>query len=418
MLLDIDPGAISDFSSQATLSLEKANRMVENVIAVYGLPVGTGLNITVNGKDYIVPMVIEEASVIAAVSSSAKITRAAGGFRAEAESSMMIGQIQVVDVPNPEKAKQALLESKETILRIANSKDEVLCNLGGGAVDLEVRELSHPELNGQGAMLVLHIIVNTLDAMGANAINSMAEALAPIVENLTGGRVLLRILSNLADRRKARAWVHIPFSCLDCGKLSGRDIAERIVQASLFAEADPYRATTHNKGIMNGIDAVAIATGNDWRAIEAGAHAYAARNGQYAPLSRWRIVGEELHGVLELPLAVGIVGGSTRSHPLARIFLRLMRILSARELAELMAAVGLAQNLSALKALVTEGIQKGHMALHSKTVAIAAGAHDEAIELIARIMVREGKINIQRARELLKEITRKEHPRARTPVNG
>ena len=350
----------------ADLSLEQADRMVENVVGRYALPLGVALNFQVNGRDVLVPMVIEEPSVVAGASFAARLVRAGGGFHAEATPPEMIGQIQVLDLPELEAARTAVLAARERILARADQVDPVIRRLGGGARDLVVRSL--PDTPA-GPMLVVHLIYDCRDAMGANAVNTACEALAPLIEDVTGGRVGLRILSNLADRRLASAECTIPAEALAFGDFSGERVVQGIVEAWAFAAADPYRAATHNKGIMNGIDAVAIATGQDWRAIEAGAHAYAARSGCYTSLSAW---GQDedgsLVGRLELPLAVGIVGGATRSHPTARVALKLLRVATGRELAEVLAAVGLAQNLAALRALSTEGIQKGHMALHARKV--------------------------------------------------
>ncbi len=382
------------------LSPDQADRMIENVVGRYSLPLGLALNFQVNGRDVLVPMAIEEPSVVAGASFAARLAREGGGFRAEASAPEMIGQIQVLEVPDIPAAAAALVTERERILARASEVDPVIQRLGGGARDLIVRVLPETPV---GPMLVVHLVYDVRDAMGANAVNTACEALAPLIEEITGGRVGLRILSNLADRRLARAECRIPASALAFNGFSGERVARGIVEAWAFAAADPYRAATHNKGILNGIDAVAIATGQDWRAIEAGAHAYAARSGRYTSLSTWELdAGGNLVGRLELPLAVGTVGGATRAHPAARVALKILGVQTARELAEVMVAVGLAQNLAALRALATEGIQKGHMALHARQVAIAAGAVGEEIEEVARQMVAEGVIRPDRAETILR----------------
>jgi hydroxymethylglutaryl-CoA reductase len=317
----------------------------------------------------------------------------------------MIAQLQVLDVPNPHLARFELLSQKERLLELANQTDPLIISLGGGARDLEVRVI---EESPAGPMLVVHLIYDTLDAMGANTVNTAAEALAPTVEEITSGRVLLRILSNLADRRLARARCTVPADALtfqsDGRTLEGREVAERIAEAYAFAAADPYRATTHNKGIMNGVDAVVIATGNDWRAIEAGAHAYAVRDGRYTSLSQWEQTPQgDLVGTLEMPMAVGIVGGATRVHPLPQVVLKILAVKTSRELAEIIVAVGLAQNLAALRALATEGIQRGHMSLHARQVAIAAGAAGDEVERVAAQLVQERTVRLDRAQEILSQ---------------
>lgn len=380
------------------LAIERANQMIENVVGVYGLPLGIAVNFQVNGRDVLVPMVIEEPSVVAGASLAAKLVRAGGGFGAHAADPVMIAQIQVLDVANPSAARFRLLHQKQRLLAQANQTDPVVVGLGGGARDLEVRLIEDSPI---GPMLVLHLLYDCRDAMGANIVNTAAEALAPLVEEISGGRVLLRILSNLADHRLARAHCTVPFGTLAFDDFDGQRVAQGIVEAWAFAAADPYRAATHNKGIMNGIDAVAIATGQDWRAIEAGAHAYAARAGRYTSLSTWGLSDGCLVGTLELPLVVGTVGGATRVHPSARQSLEILEVSNARELAEIMAAVGLAQNLAAIRALATEGIQRGHMNLHARQVALAAGASGDRVAQVANRMVAEGIIRIDRAKEIL-----------------
>ncbi len=387
------------------LSVAQADKMIENVVGRYSLPLGIGTNFLVNGRDYLVPMVVEEPSVIAAVSYAAKLARSGGGFRAGSTEPIMIAQVQMLDVQAPTEAAAAILAAKAELLAGANTSPSI-ARRGGGPVDIEVRHLPQTPT---GPMLIVHLLFDVRDAMGANAVNTAAEAIAPALERLSGGRALLRILSNLTDRRRAWAEVTIPASTFGVPDFGGELAIEGIAQANAFAVADPYRAATHNKGILNGIDAVALATGNDWRAIEAGAHAYAARDGQYRALTEWRVVTDNegetghtaLYGRLELPLAVGIVGGATRTHPVAQTALKILGVTSARELSEVMAAVGLAQNLAAIRALATEGIQRGHMALHARQVAVAAGAKGADVDWVAAELVAEGQVRVERAKELL-----------------
>jgi len=386
-------------SGAAGLGLRQAEHMIENVVGVFGLPLGIATNFLINGRDYLIPMAIEEPSVVAGASLAARLVRDGGGFRTSSDEPLMIGQIQVLDVINPWAARFELLAAKGRILALANEQDPVIVKLGGGARDLEVRILEHSPV---GPMLIVHLIYDARDAMGANTVNTAAEAVAPLVAEISGGRTLLRILSNLADRRLARAKGIIPVSSLERGEFSGEEVAQGIVEAWAFAMADRYRAATHNKGIMNGIDAVVIATGNDWRAIEAGAHSFAARSGRYTSLSTWQLDMEgNLVGTLELPLAVGIIGGATRVHPAAKAALKLLGVNTARELAEIIAAVGLAQNLAALRALASEGIQRGHMKLHARQVAIAAGAEGEMIDRVVRDMLDEKVVRLDRAEAIL-----------------
>ena len=381
------------------LSAAQADAMIENAVGVFGLPLGIAANFVVNGKDVLVPMAIEEASVVAGASHMAKLVRESGGFRAEADPSHMIGQIQLVDLADPAAAERAVRGAEREILAAADAANPRLVELGGGSRGMELRRLEHPPLP---PMLVVHLIYDTVDSMGANSVNTVLESVAPMIEAISGGRAHLRILSNLADRRLARASCAIPPHRLRSEKYGGEQVRDGIVEAWAFAAADPYRAATHNKGIMNGIDAVVIATGNDWRAVEAGAHAFAARSGRYAPLSRWSTDDQgQLVGELELPLALGTVGGATRSHPAAQACLALMQARSARELAGIVAAVGLAQNLAALRALATDGIQRGHMGLHARQLAMSAGASGPQIEQVARRMVEEGVIALERAQELM-----------------
>lgn len=390
------------------LSPEAADHMIENVIGTHALPLGIALNFIVNGREVLVPMAIEEPSVVAGASFMAKLARAGGGFHATTSEPYMIGQMQVINLPNVEEARLKIYEKKANLLAEADTIDPVLKKFGGGARDLEVRTIEDSAI---GAFLVVHLIYDVRDAMGANAVNTACEKLAPQIEAITRGKVHLRILSNLADRRLARARCTIPLKELAFEAVgqngilsySGEQARDGIIAAWAFAAADPYRAATHNKGIMNGVDAVAIATGNDWRAVEAGAHAYAVKNGKYTSLSTWgKDADGNLVGALEIPMAVGIVGGATRVHPAAQAAIKLMGVKTARELAEIIVSVGLAQNLAALRALATEGIQRGHMSLHARQVAIAAGASGELIEKVAAQMVAEKVVRIDRAEEILR----------------
>ena len=383
------------------LAPDQADHMIENVVGVHTLPLGIALNFLVNGRDVLVPMAIEEPSVVAGASYMAKLARAAGGFSAYTNPPEMIGQIQVLEVPNLAAARLAILEQKERMLAEVEEIDPILKKLGGGPRDLEVRIVEDSPI---GSFLVVHLIYDVRDAMGANAVNTAVEKLAPLVEAISGGRAHLRILSNLADRRLAHARCTIPLSELAFEEFSGEEVRDGIIAAWAFAAVDPYRAATHNKGIMNGVDAVVIATGNDWRAVEAGAHAYAARNGRYTSLSVWeKDDNGNLIGTLEMPMAVGIVGGATKVHPTAQIALKLMKVKTASDLAEIIVSVGLAQNLAALRALATEGIQKGHMSLHARQVAIAAGAQGEMIERLAQQLAAEKTVRIDRAEVILKQ---------------
>lgn len=395
----LTPDEAQTLSGAMGLTLERADSMIENVVGLHSFPLGIAVNFAVNGRDVLVPMVIEEPSVVAGASFAAKLALAGGGFRAHTSAPEMIGQMQVLDVADPYSARFNILAAKAELLEQANQNDPILLKLGGGARDLEVRVFEHTAV---GPMLVVHLIFDTRDAMGANTVNTSCEKLSPRIEALTGGRVGLRILSNLADRRLARASCTIPIAALETKTYSGERVAQGIVEAWAFAAADPYRATTHNKGIMNGIDAVVLATGNDWRAIEAGAHAYAARSGRYTSLSTWnRDAGGNLVGTLELPLALGTVGGATRVHPTAQVALKILNVKTAQELAGIVASVGLAQNLAAIRALATEGIQRGHMSLHARQIAMAAGATGEQITLVTEQMVSEGNIRPERAAEIL-----------------
>ena len=384
------------------LELARADGMIENVIGTFELPLGVAGNFQVNGRDVLVPMAVEEPSVVAAASYMAKLARACGGFETSSTRPLMRAQVQVLGLGDPQGARLALLRERERILALANSRDKVLIQLGGGCQDIEVQVF--PE-TPRGPMLVMHLIVDVRDAMGANTVNTMAEAVAPLIEEITGGRVRLRILSNLADLRLSRARVRLTPQILDTPERSGAEIIEGVLDAYVFAAVDPYRAATHNKGIMNGIDPVIVATGNDWRAIEAGAHAYASRNGRYTSLTHWeKDSSGALVGTLEMPMPVGLVGGATKTHPLARLALRMMAVSSAQELGEVAVAVGLAQNLGALRALATEGIQRGHMALHARNIALTAGATGAEVDTVARRMAEEHDVRTDRALALLEEL--------------
>ncbi len=383
------------------LSLETANGMVENVIGKFELPYSVAGYFQINGRDVLVPMVVEEPSVVAAASFMAKLIRSAGGFQTSSSGPLMRAQVQIMELTDPYGARHALLNHRQEIIEMANQRDKVLIGLGGGCRDIEVHVFPDTP---RGPMVVMHLIVDVRDAMGANTVNTMAETVAPRVEEITGGKVRLRILSNLADLRLARARVQIPAALLKTDKYSGEDVINGIVDAYTFAAVDPYRAATHNKGIMNGIDPVIVATGNDWRAVEAGAHAYACRDGRYTSLTTWEISKQgDLVGTIEMPMPVGLVGGATKTHPLARLSLKIMQLKSAQELAEIAVAVGLAQNMGALRALSTEGIQRGHMALHARNIAIAAGAKGALIDKIAQKMAAERDVRTDYAIELLKE---------------
>jgi hydroxymethylglutaryl-CoA reductase len=384
------------------LNAAHADHMIENVVGIYGLPLGVATNFLVNGVDVLVPMVIEEPSVVAACSNAAKLFRDGGGFACSSDESVMIGQIQVLDLADVYVAAGAVMAQKDRLLAEANRVGGSIVKHGGGVRGIEVRPFVDTPLGG---MLIVHLLYDTRDAMGANAVNTAVEHLAPLVEEITGGRVNLRILSNLTDQRKARAEGMIPAAELATANVSGEDAVRTIVEAGVFAEVDPYRAATHNKGIMNGIDAVVMATGNDWRAVEAGAHAYASRDGQYRSLTRWwQDDAGNLRGSIELPLAVGIVGGATRVHPTAQIALKIMAISSARQLSEIMAAVGLAQNLAAIRALATEGIQHGHMRMHARQLAVAAGASGRQVMAVVEQMIAENNIRLERAKQILEAL--------------
>jgi hydroxymethylglutaryl-CoA reductase len=370
--------------------------MIENVVGVLPIPLGIAVNFLINGKDYLIPMAIEEPSVVAAASHAAKLARPTGGFQSSSTEPLMIGQVQLVRSSSPKDAEKQILASKKEILDHANQQDPVLVSKGGGAKDLRVRVL--PSLTG--TMVIAELVVDVRDAMGANVVNTMAESVAPMLEKLSDGRANLRIISNLADKRIARANVRISKEAL-----GGENVVDGIVDAYAFAAADPYRCATHNKGVMNGVTAVCLATGNDTRAIEAGAHAFAARTGHYSPLTQWgKDKNGDLVGSIEIPAAVGIIGGITAVHPTAKVCLKILGAKTARELGEVMAAVGLAQNLAALRALASEGIQHGHMSLHARNIAAMAGAEGETIDQVAAAMVSERKVRLDRAKELVSEM--------------
>jgi hydroxymethylglutaryl-CoA reductase len=383
-----------------SLSIDVADHMVENLIGVFPEPLGVAVNFQINGKDYIVPMATEEPSVIAAASYAAKMVRDGGGFKTSSTAPVMIGQIQVVKLPNAEKAKEAVLAAKADLLKKANEQDPILNQFGGGAKDIDARVID----TTMGKMVIVHLYVDCRDAMGANAVNTMCEAIAPMIEELTDGHVYLRIISNLAVRRLAKAICTVPKEAV-----GGEAVVDGIAYASAFAAADPYRAATHNKGAMNGMIAVVLATGNDHRAIEAGGHAYAALNGPYTTFSKWTKNGSgDLEGQIELPMAVGLIGGAVKTHPIARIAMKILGVKSANEFAEVIAAVGLAQNLAALRALSSEGIQRGHMSLHARNIAVTAGAKGSQIEAVAEQMVKERKVRVDRAKEILEELNSKQ----------
>lgn len=385
----------------SALSLAVADGMIENVIGRFELPLGVATNFQINNRDYLIPMAVEEPSVVAAASFMAKLVRQSGGFSVSSTAPVMRGQIQLLNVQDLATAEAALHAAREDIIALANTHDRALSDLGGGCQGIEVHTFENTAV---GPMLVLHLLVDVRDAMGANTVNSKAELVAPLAESLTGGEARLRILSNLADKRLVKATVKLHTDTLSTKNYDGKRVAQGIVEACAFAEVDPYRAATHNKGIMNGIDPVVLATGNDWRAVEAGAHAWAARSGRYTSLTRWRIEADGfLHGSIELPMAIGLVGGATRTHPAAQAALAVLKVETANELGEVIAAVGLAQNMAALRALATEGIQRGHMALHARNIAIAAGAEGGQVSVIASRLIEAGDISVDAANWFLQE---------------
>jgi hydroxymethylglutaryl-CoA reductase len=393
---------------EGALELATADRMIESVAGTMPLPLGFATNFQINGKEYLVPMAVEEASVVAAASYAAKLAKAAGGFSADADEPIMIGQVQLVGVKDADASAKAVLFQKDALIKYANEVDPaVLVKYGGGLRNIEARPLQ----TKRGPMLVIHLLVDCRDAMGANAVNTLCETLAPKLEELSGGKARLKIITNLAVYRKVRAravWKKEDLEESTKGTIKGADVVESILDAFAFADADEYRCTTHNKGIMNGIDAVVIATGNDWRAIEAGAHSFAAIGGRYKPLTRYsKNANGDLVGEIELPCAVGLIGGATKTHPVAKIAVKVLGVKSAAELSQVIASVGLAQNFAAMRALATEGIQKGHLRLHSKNIAIMAGAVGAEIEAIALKMANEGKVRVDYAKQLLEELRKK-----------
>ncbi|HEX4517216.1 MAG TPA: hydroxymethylglutaryl-CoA reductase, degradative [Polyangiaceae bacterium] len=391
------PDEVASALEHGGLDAETADKFVENVIGTYSLPYGVALNVRVNNHDYVVPMVVEEPSVVAAASNAAKMVREGGGFVAEMDAPLMVAQIQLTHVSDRPEAIERVLGAKKALLELADEAVPGLALRGGGARDIEARILGTDE----DAMIVVHVLVDCRDAMGANLVNGVAERVAPRLAHLTGGRIGLRILSNLCDRRCVRVRCHVPAAALATDDMAGEAVIDGIVNASRFAELDPYRAATHNKGIMNGIDAVVIATGNDWRAVEAGAHAFAARSGQYSPLATWRRAPDGLAGQIEIPMALGTVGGTLRVHPAARLSLRILDVTNAQELAAIAASVGLASNLAAIRALATDGIQRGHMALHARSVAVAAGAVGTEVERVAAAIVEARDITLDAAVRVL-----------------
>jgi hydroxymethylglutaryl-CoA reductase len=381
---DLDETTRAQLAAPGNIDTHLADHMIENVVATLSIPIGVATNMRVDGKDVLVPMATEESSVVAAVCNSARQCYDSGGFTTSVSGNLMIAQVQLVGVTDPENARLRILERRDEIAAVCDRCDPMLVQLGGGFRDLEVRIVD----SRGGPMVVTHLIVDTRDAMGANTVNTMAETLAPSIESWTGGKVFLRILSNLADRRLARARATWPVEAI-----GGEAVRDGMISAYHFAEADPYRAATHNKGIMNGVSAVVLATGNDTRAVEAGAHAYAARKGRYTSLTSWEVTADgSLAGSIEIPLPVGLVGGATKIHPTARACLKILGVSTAAELARIIAAVGLAQNFGAMKALATTGIQKGHMALHANNVAIAAGAVGDEVAKLAAILVERRQV--------------------------
>ncbi len=393
---DLTPEETQLLKSGGGLTMEVADRMIENVVGTISYPLGIAVNFKINGRDRLIPMATEEPSVVAAASNMARIMRDGDGIKTSSTDPVMIGQIQVLDTPDISAAVEAINKAKKDLLDLANQQDPVLIRFGGGARDIQSRILE----TKAGKMLIIHLLVDCRDAMGANAVNTMCEILAPRIEEITGGRVLLRIITNLAVHRLSKAEATI-----NKENLGGEEVVDKIVKAWAFAEADPYRAATHNKGIMNGVIAVALAAAQDHRALEAGAHAYAANDGQYTSLSRWSKNGEgDLVGFLEIPMAVGVVGGATRTHPVARLALKIMGVTKANDLAEIMTAVGLAQNLGALRALVQEGIQHGHMRLHARNLVVMAGASGDLIDRAVKALLESGEIRFDKAQEIVNSL--------------
>ena len=400
--INCNPNLLNDLKGEGSLPLKIADGMIENVVGRFELPLGIATNFLVNGKDYLIPMAVEEPSVVAAASHMAKMARTSGGFQASSDRPIMRGQIQVMDLEDLYASKTKILEHKNELILAANEKDKTLVNLGGGCEDLEVHLFNETPA---GPMLIVHLLVNVCDAMGANTVNTMAEHIAPLIEKLTDGRVRLRILSNLADKRLVTASVKLSASQFDTKNYSGNEVIKGIFEAASLAAVDPYRAATHNKGVMNGIDPIIVVTGNDWRAIEAGAHAFAARDGHYTSLTDWSISNNgDLLGKISLPMAVGLVGGATKTHPTAKAAIALLGVKTATELGQVIAAVGLAQNLAALRALATEGIQRGHMTLHARNIAVQAGANGSEIDLIVKGMIDSQNVTMDNAMQILKAL--------------
>lgn len=400
----LDDGDIHNLTA-STLDIDTANLMIENVVGTFGLPMAVGVNIQVNEEDVIVPMVVEEPSILAAVSNMSKLVRKSGGFTATSTPSNMIGQIQLSNVPSPQSIIKKLSQHTERLIEQANNILPSIRKRGGGVREMHFREVHYDEPGeSPTSMVVVHFIMDCVDAMGANMINTVAEQLSPMIEHISGQTVNLRILSNYATERLAKATCAIPFAHLSTNPEDGRSIAEGIVDAYRFAYADPWRAATHNKGIMNGVDPVVIATGNDWRAIEAGAHAWASRSGQYRSLTKWYIRNDTLHGELEMPMQVGTVGGCIRTHPQVQTNMKMLGFPNARELAQIIVSVGLAQNLGALNALSTEGIQRGHMKMHARNIATQAGATIEEVPLVVEALSQAHTFSVAKAKEVLQEI--------------
>ncbi|KKK43924.1 hypothetical protein LCGC14_0957670 [marine sediment metagenome] len=395
-LVNLNPEDLEILKELGYFTPTQIDTLIENVVGSYQLPLGLAFNFRINSKDYIIPMVIEEPSVVAAASNAAKMARKHGGFHSEDVPPIMISQIQITKLKDIEAAKDVLEAKKQDLLKIANEQDPLLNKLGGGAQNIEIHEIQ----TNKGKMIILHLLVNVLDAMGANIVNTMAEAISPYIEEICGGKIYLRIVSNLATHRVARSK-----ATFDKEMLGGEEVVEGIMNAYEFALADPYRATTHNKGIMNGVVALTLATGNDTRAIESGAHSYASLSGRYLPLTKFDVDSQgNLVGEIEIPLALGIIGGMTKIHPMARLALKILNLKSSSELAQVGAALGLAQNVAALRALAAEGIQKGHMALHSRNIAKVAGVPDELIEKVSKKMVADKKIRVDYAKEIFQKI--------------
>lgn len=397
---DLTDEEIDAIRNTGGIGIEQADLMIENVIGTFDLPLGIATNFLINGKDYLVPMAIEEPSVVAAASNSAKMAHVEGGFETSSTDPIMIGQIQLVDVEDASKAQENIQSKKKEIMELANEQDPLLVKFGGGAKDIEVRIID----SMKGPMAIVHLLVDCRDAMGANAVNTMAEAVSPLIEEITGGKALLRIISNLAVFRLARAK-----AVFSKDAIGGEEVVDAVMNAYAFAAVDPYRCATHNKGIMNGVTAVVFATGNDTRAVEAGAHAYAAFKGEYKPLTHYEKNKDgNLVGSIEIPAAVGLIGGATAVHPVAKANVKILGVKTASELGEVMAAVGLAQNFAALRALATEGIQRGHMSLHARNVAVTAGATGELIDKVVEKLVSEKQVRLDRAEEILEEIKKEE----------